>query len=238
MNAYFVTGTDTDVGKTTLARALLAAASHAELRCIGIKPAESGCERQDDDQLQPADALALYQASSLQVPLADTCPYRFAEPVAPAVAARHAQVAIQLDRIGQIVARIRSLSPDLLLVEGAGGLLVPFAENILAADIARYLQLPILVVARPDLGTINHTSLTLEVAQARGLTIAGFAFSCTSNDLDPDFIASNIAEIHKIQPVPFLGVLPFLPDHTHSTLAAAGMPILQALNNNPPAVPT
>lgn len=231
MSAYFVTGTDTNVGKTTFACALLAAAARAGLRGIGIKPAESGCERQEDGQLMPADALALHTASSLKIPLDETCPYRFTEPVAPSVAARHARTTIELDRIGQVYDRVSSLSPDLLLVEGAGGLLVPFAEGVLTTDIARHLNLPLLVVARPGLGTINHTSLTLEVARTRGLTVAGFAFSCTRPDSNPDFIASNVAEIHKIQRAPFLGILPFVVDQTLPTLATAGAPLLCTLQS-------
>lgn len=229
MSAFFVTGTDTDVGKTTVSSALLAAASRQGLRCIGIKPAESGCRSSTSGALIPADAQALHAVSSIDLPLDASCLYRFAEPVAPGVAAERAGRVIEVDRIGRLCAQLQQHSPDLLLVEGAGGLLVPFGRGILAADIALRLDLPILVVARPGLGTINHTALTLEVARSRGLAIAGYVFSCPHQDMDPEFIASNVAEIHKIQTVPFLGTLQVVDPGNVESLAAAGASILHAL---------
>ena len=229
MTAYFVTGTDTNVGKTTLACALLAAAARAGLRGIGMKPAESGCPSSATGELIPIDAEALRKVSSIPLPLSQTCLYRFAEPLAPGVAADRNHTIIDVDLIGQAFARIQALSPDLLLVEGAGGLLVPFGDGILAVDIAQRLELPLIIVARPDLGTINHTLLTLEAAASRGLTIAGLAFSCTRPDIATDFIASNISEIRKIRWVPFLGVLPVVEPLETNTLATAGEPLLRTL---------
>lgn len=231
MNAYFVTGTDTGVGKTTVSCALLAAAAQSGLRAIGMKPAESGCQRSPQGDLIPDDARRLLAASNIELTLDEICLYRFAAPLAPAVAAQRTHTPIEVDQIGRMFNEIRQHQPDLTLVEGAGGLLVPFAENVLAADIASLLDLPLLVVARPGLGTINHTLLTLESARNRGLTMAGFIFSCSEPGIDLEFAASNAAEIRKVSNVPFLGLLPFISSLSLDTLAQAGAPLLPSLTH-------
>ena len=229
MKAYFVTGTDTGVGKTTVSCALLAAAARNGMRAVGLKPAESGCPLDDDGIPRPLDALALQASGNVALPLEVHCPYRFLPAVAPGVAAAGSGVSIDIARIQQCLEQARNCHPDLLLVEGAGGLLVPFGAGLLIADLAAHLELPLLVVARPDLGTINHTLLTLEVARLRGLQVIGFAFSSGSAALDKDFVASNVAEIQRVDPTKFLGCLPFISSLDSPSLAQAGAELLHAL---------
>lgn len=228
MKAFFVTGTDTGVGKTTVSVAILAAAARRGLATGAMKPAESGCARGADGALVPADAEALRAVCTVGQSLDDICPYRLAEPVAPAVAAARAGISIDLAEIARCYRRLQARAPDLALVEGAGGLLVPYAESLCAADIARALELPILIVARPDLGTINHTLLTVEAARARGLTVAGVVFSRARAGTDLILEASNAEEIERLGHVRCFGTLPFSPD-ANPAQAAQGEQILDAL---------
>jgi dethiobiotin synthetase len=170
VKAVFVTGTDTGCGKTTASRAIARAAVAAGLRVRVLKPIETGCAEQDGERI-PADARAL--AAAARDPRSDAalCPYRLLLPAAPAVAARAEGVAIQRAVLREAFERTR-VGADLVIVEGAGGLLVPIRDDLDMAGLAAELQLPLLVVARSSLGTINHTQLTLQVAAARSLRVA------------------------------------------------------------------
>ena len=234
MIQLFVTGTDTGVGKTTVACALLAAARARGLRAMAIKPVETGCARDPDGPLRPADALALERASRDPLARRETAApdrpteptpistvYRFAAPLAPSVAARMAGDAVALAPIVRAVDRLRSLAPDLLLIEGAGGLLVPLSESTDMTDLAAALAVPLLVVARDSLGTINHTLLTLEAAAARGLRVAGVVLCAAAPGTSDRDAARNADEIARRSRVPVLGRLGPLPDLEPSTLAEA-----------------
>lgn len=220
MIGYFVTGTDTGVGKTTVSRALLAAASARGLRTRCFKPAESGCSRAADGNLIPRDAYALWEATDRTQPLESVCLYPFEEPVAPGVAAARLGTSIDLRAIVADVSAVQADAPDFLLVEGAGGLLVPLGGRQSIADMAVLLGLPLLIVARPTLGTINHTLLTIEAAQGRGLAVHGVIFSADRAVAAGD-IASNAAEIVSGGGVPVLGTLPYQHDLSLYPLAAA-----------------
>jgi dethiobiotin synthetase len=171
MRGLFVTGTDTGCGKTTVACALARSAHAKGLRVRVLKPIETGCEAG-----VPADARALAQAAGDPRPVEELCPYRLALPAAPEIAARQEQVVIDPDVLQRALAAAAE-EADLLLVEGAGGLRVPIAPGLEMAELALLFGLPLLVVARASLGTINHTLLTLEAATARRLTVAGVVFS-------------------------------------------------------------
>lgn len=167
----FVTGTDTGVGKTVVACAL-ARALRARGRGVGVlKPCETGVGAEG-----PLDALALRAAAGVDDALGEVCPERFALPAAPSVAAAAEGKAVDLERIRAAARRLRARH-EILLVEGAGGLLVPLAPGFAMADLAVELGLPLLVAARAELGTINHTLLTLEAAERRGLALAGVVIS-------------------------------------------------------------
>lgn len=166
----FVTGTDTGVGKTIVA-ATLARLLRMNGVSVGVmKPVTSGC-REVSGELVSDDALLLSQAAGIDVS-DDVAPYRLGKALAPADAARIDGVRIDFSVIKAAFDRLAS-SYDYVIVEGAGGLMVPLSGGLLVADLARELGLPLLVVARPGLGTINHTVLTCFAAQQLGLRVAG-----------------------------------------------------------------
>ncbi len=198
----FVTGTDTGCGKTAVASALARTLRAAGKRVRVLKPIETGCV----DGV-PADALALAHAAGDAAPVERLCPYRFALPVAPEVAARAERVAIDLARIESALALARKVA-DLVIVEGAGGLLVPIAPGLDMAGLARRLRLPLVVAARAALGTINHTLLTLEAARARDLRVLGVVVSHSSAALSAAD-RRNLDLLLERLPVPLLGELGF-----------------------------
>jgi len=167
----FVTGTDTGVGKTLVACALVRGLRARGLDAGAMKPVETGV-----GDAGPLDALALRRAAGDSDPLEDICPLPYALPAAPTVAASADGRDVELWAIRRAYERVIARH-DCVIVEGAGGLLVPVDERYCMADLAREFDLPLLVVARASLGTINHTLLTLEVAVARGLSVAGVVIS-------------------------------------------------------------
>ena len=178
---YFVTGTDTGVGKTYASRALIAGWRSQGLTVGVLKPAETGC-REAGRWTGPRDAMALLQAAGSGQALESVCPYTYDQPLAPSEAAEaEGRSPMSFARIEALVDETRRRF-DVTLVEGAGGLLVPFSGERTAADLAVRLDLPLVVVARIGLGTINHTWLTVEAARLRSLEVAGVIFSRT---LDP-----------------------------------------------------
>jgi dethiobiotin synthetase len=166
----FVTGTDTGVGKTIVAATLARLLRMNGVKVGVMKPVTSGC-REVSGELVSDDALLLCQAAG--VPFAeDVAPYRLREALAPAEAAECDGVRIDVSAIKASFTRLAA-SCDYIIVEGAGGLMVPLSGGVLIADLARALGLPLLVVARPGLGTINHSVLTCFAAQQMGLQVAG-----------------------------------------------------------------
>ena len=174
LRGLFVAGTDTGVGKTALACGLLRLAADSGWPLIPFKPAESGC-RND----HPRDAAALRGAARrLDLALDAICPFRFEPPVAPAAAARAAgQSSLTRSEIRVAAVNIAQTQP--LLVESAGGLLSPYAPTWTAADLAATLELPVLLIARHALGTINHTALAIHELARRGLPLLGLLLVTT-----------------------------------------------------------
>lgn len=171
MAGLFVTGTDTGVGKTVVACALAEALRRRRIDVGVMKPIETGVGAQG-----PLDAIALLEAAGVDDPLELVCPQRFELPAAPSIAAAREGRAVDLAAIRSAHAALRARHA-LMLVEGAGGLLVPIAHGHSMAELARDLGAPLLVVTRASLGTVNHTRLTLEAAQHRGLPVAGVVIS-------------------------------------------------------------
>jgi dethiobiotin synthetase len=183
-----VTGTDTGVGKTFVACGLAGALRRRGLSVAPFKPVETGCAPQGGHGLDggsqpliPADAELLRQAAQCSAPLDTICPYRFAPPVAPWVAAEQAGVTIDPHRLERCYRELAA-THDTVLVETAGGILVPLAEDFHYADLARLLRLPVLVVIGSKLGAINHTRLTLEFLRTAGLGV----LACVLNHPDPE----------------------------------------------------
>jgi len=197
MNGLFVTATDTGVGKTWVAAALARAAVRRGLRVAAMKPCETG-EGDDGARLMAATGRTLDESLAR--------PYRFRLPASPEVAARAEGAVVDVDEIARAYARLAA-DADFTIVEGAGGLLVPVAPGLLMADVAARLMLPLLVVARASLGTVNHTLLTLEAARARRLAIAGVVL-CRAVDSDGADEPTNPEAIAAYGRVPILGLFP------------------------------
>lgn len=206
MRGWFVTGTDTEIGKTLVSAALLHALRAAGLRVAGMKPVASGCERTPAG-LRNADALALLAAAGRDAAYADVNPYAFAPPIAPHIAAEQAGVRIDAAVI-ESAARRLAAGADALVVEGVGGFLVPLGPDLDVAGLAGALRLPVILVVGLRLGCINHALLTAEAVRARGLKLAGWVGS----RVDPDmaYVAENIEALRSRLPAPCLGVLPHL----------------------------
>jgi len=202
----FVTGTDTGVGKTLVAAGILRLARRAGRTPIPFKPVETGCDP------EPLDARRLWRAAEPPLAPDEVCLHALPLPAAPALAA--AAAGVQLDPAA-IVARARELAArgDFLLVEGAGGLLVPYVGAATTADLAAALGLPLLVVGRMALGTINHVALTLAEAARRDLRVAGCILNRTEREPGPHEAANAdlIAAVSGRRP---LGVVAHLPAGT------------------------
>ena len=166
----FITGTDTGVGKTIVSATLSRLLRMRGVNVGVIKPATSGC-RVEDGQLVSDDALLLCQAAGVPCNR-DTAPYLLTEPLAPAEAARIDGVEVAFSHILACQERLAA-QHDFLIMEGAGGLMVPLSGTQTVADLAKLSGLPLLVVARPNLGTINHAALTCLVAKQMGITVIG-----------------------------------------------------------------
>jgi len=207
---YFVTGTDTGVGKTTVACAILSAARARGLRVEACKPVETGCAPTASGALHPADAAALARAA-----LGEDAP------LAPSVAAELENATIDIDLLERGVRALRQRRPDLFLVEGAGGLLVPLTDTVVMADLAASLALSLLVVARDGLGTINHTLLTLEAAAHRNLAVAGVVLSAAVTGTSVRDAERNALEISRRGAARVLGIFPHQADLSSAALARA-----------------
>ena len=219
----FITGTDTGVGKTVVAAALALALKARGLKVGVMKPVESGCRRVDG-VLVPEDALFLQAAAGCQAPLEQINPYALERPVAPALAAELEGVSIEMPRI-EAAYRALASSHDVVLVEGAGGLMAPLVADLRMLDLALALGLPALVVAHNALGVINHTSLTVRVARAAGLRIVGVVLSKVAPRGDTAAL-SNRASLERWGDAPLLGEVPHLPSLANESLRQAGEALL------------
>jgi dethiobiotin synthetase len=209
MGILLVTGTDTGVGKTLVTAAIGAALRARGLRVDVAKPAETGCATGTGD-LVPEDALTLAAAVESGEPLATVCPYRFPDPLAPALAAERVGVRIDVDALVRAL-RARAQRLDLLLVEGAGGLLVPLAPATTYADLAAGLGAQVALVVGSRLGAINHALLTLEVLATRRLAVRGYVLNRLSGE--PDLaVETNGALLARLTATPCRGALPWVPD--------------------------
>ncbi|HZJ95065.1 MAG TPA: dethiobiotin synthase [Thiopseudomonas sp.] len=207
--AYFITGTDTDAGKTSVAAGLLYAAQQRQLSTLAMKPVASGCE-QTAQGLRNSDALALLAQSSVQLPYAQVNPYAFAPAIAPHIAAQEAGVELSvadLQRAAQVVLQQQA---DFTLIEGAGGWRVPISNTAFLSDLAIALKLPVILVVGIKLGCINHALLTAQAIQSDGLELAGWI----ANVIDPNCarLEDNLATLQQLMPAPCLAKVPYLPD--------------------------
>jgi dethiobiotin synthetase len=219
----FVTATDTGVGKTVVAGLLIRGMRRRGVRVAAMKPAETGC-RKVEGQLLPQDGRFLREMAEMDEPLDVVVPERFALPLAPLVASRLERRRIDLQRVISIFEGFRR-AYDVVVVEGAGGLLVPFAEidgeAYYTADLVRDLGLPLVVVARPGLGTLNHTLLTVREALRQGISVKGVVINYACEAAHDLAEKTNSAVIDELSQVPVLGVVPHLQRISKETIDAA-----------------
>ena len=204
----FITGTDTEVGKTFVAGGLARTWLKMGKRVGVMKPIESGCAR-SDGVLQPLDALFLKKMSSSTDELDLIVPYRLEHPLAPSIAAELEGIEIDLKNIESIYQQLER-TYDVILVEGGGGLLSPLYKTFTNVDLIKLLGIPVIVVARNALGTINHTLLTVECARSNALSILGVIINNLSPEGDPS-TNDNPQVIKELSGQPLLGTIPFLP---------------------------
>ncbi|HET7831891.1 MAG TPA: dethiobiotin synthase [Gallionella sp.] len=205
--SYFVTGTDTNVGKTLISCALLHGFAARGKRVVGMKPVAAGCG--DDGQFE--DVVRLRAAGNVAASANDINPYGFAPAIAPHLAAQHAGVNIDF---AQIVESFTALArrADVVVVEGAGGFVVPLDETRDSADLVAQLALPVILVVGMRLGCLNHALLTAEAIAARGLTLAGWVANTV--DAGMSLRDENIAAMQSRIAAPLLGIVPYdaVPD--------------------------
>lgn len=198
-HSYFITATDTGAGKTFVASSIARALRLKGVDVGVMKPVESGCVDKDGT-LVPDDALALKEASGSSDSLEDICPYRFAPPLSPHLAARLSGVSVDFEVIKNAFLKL-SKRHGLMLVEGAGGLLAPLTDELTVADLAAALNLPLIIVAQSKLGVINHTLLTIEAARSRGLKVAAIVLNEGPGGTDPS-VEFNSGEIKRMTGLP------------------------------------
>ncbi len=219
-SAFFIAGTDTEVGKTFTTCALLHTARRAGLTAIAMKPIAAGAERVGDEWINE-DAAQLRAAGSFDPGLADLNPVCLRAAVAPHIAAAAEGVRIEPAKILEAFGRL-STQADLVLVEGAGGFRVPLTDTFDTADLAAALGLPIILVVGMRLGCINHALLTAEAIAARGLTLAGWV----ANQIDPDMqcITENLYALQQHLGAPCLGHVPFRQDGAPESVRTLVLP--------------
>ncbi len=226
VRGLFVSGTDTGVGKTVVSCALIRALRERGIDLGGMKPIETGVGPDG-----PLDAMALRAAAGASDALEDVCPQQFALPAAPRVAADAEHRVVDFDAIRGAFSRIAARR-DRVLVEGAGGLLVPIRGRETMADLAEALDLPLLIVARAALGTINHTLLTLEAAATRGFRVIGVVISHTGGELSTAD-AANLCALREELGSQLVGeVPPLTPDADVPSDAIDFDAIVSAMTNS------
>ncbi|QQX82086.1 dethiobiotin synthase [Shewanella sp. KX20019] len=210
---YFVTGTDTDCGKTLVSSALLTAVKG---ETVGFKPVASGCE-QSEQGLRNSDALALMAASSIKLPYDDINPFAFLAAIAPHIAASEQNISLSPKKIQAQLNMAQYLGADFALVEGAGGWRLPLGDGHFMSEVVQAMQLPVILVVGMKLGCLNHALLTAEAIERDGLVIAGWV----ANQVDPDMAnqQENLASLQQMMSAPFLGHIPYLENATAAEAA-------------------
>jgi dethiobiotin synthetase len=234
MKVIFVTGTDTGIGKTVISSAISAFFSLRKQMNVGVmKPFECGLSKTDKDLL-PWDAICLREASGSNDDLNTISPYTLEAPVAPEVAAMLEHVNIDINMVDKIYHSLAK-SHDLLVIEGAGGVLVPIKENFFFADLIQKWNAPTLIVSRLGLGTINHTLLTNHLLKERGIKVIGVILNNTDGlgDLPAQ---TNPDILRKYLDVPVLGIFPHVKDLLKGSVDRERMADILAKNINTDAL--
>lgn len=205
--AFFITGTDTDAGKTSVAAGLLCAAKQQGCSTLAMKPVASGCDMSTEG-LRNSDALALIAQSTVPLPYTQINPYAFAPAIAPHIAAQEAGVELSVSDLYRAAQVVLQEQADFTLIEGAGGWRVPISATEFLSDFAIALQLPVILVVGVKLGCINHALLSAQAILSDGLKLAGWV----ANVVDPNCarLAENLATLQQLMPAPCLAEVPHL----------------------------
>lgn len=214
--ACFVTGTDTEIGKTLISSAILHALVQSGLKAAGMKPIAAGAEKRGDVWYND-DVERLKAASNVALDPDIMTPYMWREPIAPHIAARREGVQMFSSRILRAFAEINSVS-DAVVVEGVGGFCVPLSDYLDTADLARELSLPVVMVVGLRLGCINHALLTVQAIAAQGLELVGWVANTVDEDMP--YVQDNIDALKRRLSAPLLGHVPRLPSATAAAAAA------------------
>ncbi|QKT03294.1 dethiobiotin synthase [Ectothiorhodospiraceae bacterium 2226] len=207
MKGWFVAGTDTGIGKTRVACALVHRLRAQGYRTVAMKPVASGCLRSAHG-LRNEDALALIEASATAAPYGDVNPYAFEPAIAPHIAAAEAHVTVELEVVRAAYSRL-TRDADAVVVEGLGGWRVPLAPELEAGDLAAAFGLPVVLVVGMRLGCLNHALLTASAIASGGCRLAGWVANCIEPAMPR--LHENIATLCERLPAPLLGTLPFEP---------------------------
>jgi len=214
MKGFFVTGTDTEVGKTWVSASLIAWLRQQQVPIVGVKPISAGCEWLDG-QWCNEDALLLQAAAEHQLSYAEVNPVALVPPIAPHIAARDAGVVLSAQALAAHCQQLAKDHPR-LLVEGAGGWAVPLNEQDTYAQVAERLQLPVILVVGLRLGCLNHALLTAQAIEQQGLTLAGWVANHLSAEMP--YVDDNIATLSGRIAAPCLAQIPYQPHAEALTL--------------------
>ena len=209
----FVTGTDTEIGKTAITAGLAAVLKRRGINAGVMKPISAGGR---------ADAKLLKRAARSDQPLDTINPIYLRDPLSPNIAARREEKILDLAPVFDAFNHLSKIH-DYLLVEGVGGLLVPITDDFLVADLAARLDLPLLIVARAALGTINHTLLTIEAARVRGLQVNSVIYNTLSAGSSDVSAQMSPEVVTRISGVPSSGTIPYDPDVDVDAICLGGM---------------
>ncbi|WP_049723456.1 dethiobiotin synthase [Gilvimarinus polysaccharolyticus] len=217
MAHYFVTGTDTDVGKTCVAAALLSLARQAGLTTAAVKPVAAGCQFVTGRWVND-DALCLQAQCWPPLEYAAVNPVAFEAPIAPHIAAAEQGVSLSVTALAQASRAVLAQGADFAVVEGAGGWRVPLSDTETLAELAQVLALPVILVVGMRLGCINHALLSVEAIRRDGLHLAGWV----ANVVDPDTarLDANIDTLQRQIAAPCVGVVPYLTEPSPAALSA------------------
>jgi len=209
-DGFFVAGTDTEVGKTLVTGALILKLRAQGKKVIGFKPVVAGTYQDSNGTFLNEDLETLRVASNLQPGEMDLCPYVLGVPAAPHLVAADLGLQLELEPIMQAFGKVQSMA-DLLIVEGAGGFLIPLNNQQDLGDFAIKIDFPVVLVVGMKLGCLNHALLTYEAIKARNLTIAGWVANTLSTEMP--LLQENIETLKARIQAPFLGSIPTLPKH-------------------------
>lgn len=208
--AYFITGTDTDAGKTLLAEALLLKAKQQGLSCYGLKPVAAGAKLWQGE-LKNSDAIKLQQAASIVLPYASVNPVLFKQAIAPHIVAEQENKPMSLPDLAQQISRVLQGNPaDFIVIEGAGGWLVPTDARYYLSDLTVMLGLEVIVVIGLKLGCLNHALLTVRAIEQQGVKIAGWLASQIDGEMQA--LEENIETLKNKIKAPCLGWVPYLQE--------------------------